>query len=464
MRLYLKECRKIAMSLIYYLFLGVLIFSWFRNFRGVAQTEISAAKGITSAATGFERPLLSEPSKKDRYFGSEISEEDPAAIMTGVTRVLLSEYEDNSYATYPFGYYKAITLSDEKQKQVLKILCEITGLTEKKLKDLPEDYFPAVTGTMISFDAMHVDQEGNLNMQMNDLTDTTSQNNKYEHFVSQVSYERFKECMREMEKILGEKGSQYSHEMMVTYFGMSEMTYEQAVEEYEQTIKQDKVTGGFARLFCDYMGLALGLYPIFLVVLLWMKDPVSHASELIHGREISSGRLVFSRYLAVVTMALLPVLFLSLESLVPLLSFGAENGICVDPFAYIKYIAWWLLPEVMVVCANGMFLTLLTDTPIAIAIQFLWWMIDKGTTGLSGDTRLTTLMIRHNTLRGYDIIQEDFQIICMNRLLMAGISILFVILSIWFLSLKRKGKINAGNIYHRSFTYMQDKFQSGNRK
>ena len=46
-------------------------------------------------------------------------------------------------------------------------------------------------------------------------------------------------------------------------------------------------------------------------------------------------------------------------------------------------------------------------------------------------------MIRHNTLRGYEIIQEDLQIICMNRLLMAGIAILFVILSIWILTLKR---------------------------
>lgn len=37
------------------------------------------------------------------------------------------------------------------------------------------------------------------------------------------------------------------------------MNYEEALEEYNQTINKDKVTGGFARLFCDYMGLELGL-------------------------------------------------------------------------------------------------------------------------------------------------------------------------------------------------------------
>ena len=430
MKLYLKECKKITASIIFYLFIAILIFSWFQNFRGVTQTEINWANGIPPADIGFERPLLSKPSEKDDYFGSKVSEDNPEAIMTGVTRALLSE---------------------------------ITGLTEEELKNLPGDYFPAVTGTIISFDAMNVDKDGNLNLEMGSGTDEKSEDNKYAHFVSQVTYKHFKELMRKMEAIIGEKGSQYSPEMMLTYFGMSEMTYEEALEEYNQIINQDKVTGGFARLFCDYMGLALGLYPVFLVVIIWMKDRMSNATELIYSRKISSTKLVLSRYLAGITMVLIPVLLLSIESLVPLISFGAKNGIQIDCFAYIKYIVWWLLPEVMVVCAIGMFFTLLTDSPIAIVLQFLWWMVDKGATGLSGDTKLTTLMIRHNTLRGYETIQEGLQIICMNRLLMAGIGILFVILSIWVLTSKRKGKINAANVYNRSFQYIQGKLSSGSK-
>ena len=463
MKLYLKECKKIVTSIIYYLFITILIFSWFKNFRGVTQTEINWANDIAPADISFERPLLSKPSEDDDYFGSKVSEDNPEAIMTGVTRTLLSEYEDNSYATYPFGYYKAITLSDDKQRQVLEILCEITGLTKEELKKLPEDYFPAVTGTIISFDAMNFDKDGKLNMEMGGGADTKNEDNKYKHFVSQVTYEHFKKLMQKMENIIGEKGSQYSYDMMITYFGMSEMTYEEAFEEYNQTINQDKVTGGFARLFCDYMGLELGLYPIFLVVIIWLKDRMSNATELIYSRKVSSAKLVLSRYLAGITMVLIPILLLSLESLVPLISFGTKNGIRVDYFAYIKYILWWLLPEVMVVCAIGIFITLLTDSMIAIVFQFLWWIVDKGTMGLSGDTKLTTLMIRHNTLRGYEIIQKNLKIICMNRLLMAGIGILFVILSIWVLNSKRKGKINAADIYNRSFKYIKGKFSSGSK-
>ena len=75
MKLYLKECKKIASSILYYLFIAILVFSWSQNFRGVTQAEINRANGITPAAVGFERPLLSKPSKEGNYFGSKISEE-----------------------------------------------------------------------------------------------------------------------------------------------------------------------------------------------------------------------------------------------------------------------------------------------------------------------------------------------------------------------------------------------------
>lgn len=464
MKLYFKECKKIAASVIYYFLIAILVFNWFQNFRGVTKTEINWEKGVTPADIGFERPLLLEPSENDGYFGSKVSEDEPEAIMVGVTRALLSEYKNNSYAAYPLGYYKAITLSDNEQRRVLEILCEITGLTEEQLKNLPEGYFPAITGSIISFDAMSARENGNLNTVMESPASTENEDDKQKHFISQVTYEHFKELMQEMESIIGENGSQYSLEMMITYFGKSEMTYEEACEEYNQTINQDKVTGGFARLFCDYMGLELGLYPVFLVVLIWMKDRMGNVSELIYSKRIFSARLVVSRYLASITMVFIPILLLSFESLVPLISFGAEKGISVDYFAYIKYILWWLLPEVMAVCAIGIFFTLLTDSPIAIAVQFLWWMVDKGITGLSGDTAAATLMIRHNTLRGYEMIQNEFRMICMNRLLMAGIGILFVILSIWVLKFKRKGKINAANIYHKCFGHLQDKLSFGSKK
>ena len=77
MKLYFKECKQIAASVIYYIFIAILVFSWFQNFRGVTKTEINWEKGIPPADIGFERPLLSKPSEEDDYFGSKVSEDDP---------------------------------------------------------------------------------------------------------------------------------------------------------------------------------------------------------------------------------------------------------------------------------------------------------------------------------------------------------------------------------------------------
>lgn len=462
MKLYIKECRRMVSSIVYFLFIVILVLSWSQSFRGVTMTEINRANG-NGQNNGLDRPLLAQPLETDEFYGTKI-EEDPEKIMCGMVDTLLREYLNNSYTTYPLGYYKSVSLGNNDQNRILKILCEITGLTENQLNTLPEDFFPAVNGTIIHPDGYTTDDNGDIVAGNSaDMESTDEVCDKTKHFVPQVSYERFKELLTEVESIT-EGGYYYNLDVLKQYFGLTEMSYDEACEEYKQTIMKDKVTGGFARLFCDYMGLALGLYPIFIVVFMWLKDHINNVTELIYSRKVSSFKLVFSRYFASITMILIPVMLLSLESLIPLIHFGTENGISVDYFAYIKYICWWLLPTVMVVCAAGIFFTLLTDSPIAIILQFLWWTVDKGVTELSGDTNITTLMLRHNTLRGYEIIQDGFKAICINRLLMAGISILFVILSVWILEQKRKGRINAVNIYGRCLGNIKNKFSFNNKK
>ena len=462
MKLYLRECRKIAVSFIYFLFLVVLVFSWWGKFRGVTKTEIDWADGRAPANVSFDRPLLVQPTEEDDYFGMKTSEDNPEKIMTGVTRALLMEYKNNIYATYPLPVrnYKAVSLSSKEQAHVLDILCEITGLTGEQLSNLPQGYFPAVTGTIFSTDSAAFDEDGDLHMPNGEDNKAkgSKETDKTKKFIPQVTYVRFKELMHKMETMIGEEGSQYSTEMMVTYFGMSEMSYEEACAEYNSTIREDRVTGGFARLFCDYTGLFLGIYPIFIIVYLFLKDRLDNMTELIYIRRVSSLKLVIIRYLAGITMVLIPVILLSFESLIPLVFFGSEHGISIDVFAYIKYILWWLLPTIMIVSAIGTFFTLLSDSPIAILLQFFWWIIDRGVTGLSGDIKIGTLMIRHNTLRGYGQIQDCFYAICRNRLLMAGISILLIILSAWVLQQKRKGRINVANIYEKFLGHIKNKF------
>ena len=166
--------------------------------------------------------------------------------------------------------------------------------------------------------------------------------------------------MSQAEEIIGD-GSYYSMDMLLEYYGQAEMTYDEAINEYNKTIYDDKVSIAFARLFCDYMTSVLGLYPIFIVVVFWLKDRRNKMNELINSKQIETIKLITARTLAILTALILPVVILSFESLIPLMEYSVETGIAIDAFAFLKYILWWLLPTVIVVTGLGTFLTILTS-------------------------------------------------------------------------------------------------------
>lgn len=61
--LFIKELKKICFSIVYLLFLGLLLFSWHENFYGVTNKEIQASNGtetsLTSQITGGS--ILAKP-------------------------------------------------------------------------------------------------------------------------------------------------------------------------------------------------------------------------------------------------------------------------------------------------------------------------------------------------------------------------------------------------------------------
>ena len=442
--MFLKEMKKTVCSVVYLLFLALMIYNWYENFYGVTEKEIRKAyesdSSVYSTVTGGA--ILAEPDPETGSYGTK-SEENPEKIMCGSTDKLIIEYLNNSYATYPVSYYKEVILDEEEQEKILEIIREITGLNEEQISNLPDDYFPRVNGNII-----HMESGAEIEMDIAaDIgeADVAAEAKDYtKHFISQVTYDRFMELMSEASDIIG-PGSNYTRDNLLLYYGQVEMDYEEAVDEYHTTIYDDKVTIAFARLFCDYLTRTLGLYPVFLAVAMWMRDRRCRIQELINVKAIGTAKLIIVRYLALLAAVLIPVFLLSLESLVPLVEFSVETGIEIDLFAFAKYILWWLLPTSMIVLALGMFLTILTRTPVAVIVQLVWWFMDSSFTELSGDTGLFTLMIRHNLLNGSELIRQDLGIIWMNRGIMAGVAVLLVLLSIVIYDMKRGGKLEQKN-------------------
>ncbi len=257
-----------------------------------------------------------------------------------------------------------------------------------------------------------------------------------------MPYEHFTELMDEADKILG-GGSNYGKEYREKNAQVP-MTYEDAVKEYDALIEEDRLTGGYARLFCDYMVIFLGILPVFLAVTRGLRDRRSMMQELIYTRKCSSLTVIVSRYLAMLVMLTLPVLILSLNPLLKCMSYAGKAGIAADTLAFVKYTFGWLFPTIMIVSALGMFLSELTDTAAAVLVQGAWWFIAVfgGVDRLSGGMYGWNPMPRHNTELNWQGFHDGFAQLAANRLLYTAAALLLVLLTVLIYSQKRKGRLH----------------------
>lgn len=342
---------------------------------------------------------INKPQKGQEDYGYKYSE-DPQEIMECTINVLLGEFENKSYIAYPFGFYKEVHPSEKTQSKIETII--------KKT----------------------VDENGEIK--------------------AGLSYEEFEDNMDKIDDLLG-GGTNYKASKLKTNAYIP-MTYEDAMKEYEDILYNDKISGAYARLFCDYMGIVLAILPMFLGVTRGLRDKRAKACDVIYSKKVSSAAIVLSRYLATVIMVLIPVILLSISPTLQSLYSAAQNGIKGDAFSYLRYIGGWLLPTILIAVSTSFFLTELTNGPIAILVQGLWWYISMfmGGGSLVGTVGYN-IMPRFNDVGEYEVFKEIFPQLVRNRLLYSGIAILLIIATIVIYQYKRKGArmINGKIFKHR---------------
>lgn len=393
-QLFLKECRETARSLIYWILVGIMILFFATQ---LGETEIAR-----------------EPEKGQESYGVHHSE-DPGVIMSHTLGSLAEEYYRGQYTTYPIGFAKTVTPDKKDEKRIGEILKEATGLNQDELGKIIEEYYGSGNGLMA---VMPLEPAEGL------------------------TYERFKELMEEVDGLLG-GGSHYGEQYLADN-GTEQMTYEDAMKEYKLLVEKDGLSGGYARLFSDYMVIILGILPVFLAATRELRDRRAKMQELVYTRRVRSVVIVGSRYLSMIVMILLPLFLLSLLPLAECIKVAAADGIRVDFLAYAKYILGWLLPTVMIAAAVGMFLTDLTDTAAAVLVQGAWWFVSvfAGAQSIDGGAYGWNLMPRHNTELNYKGFHDGFTQLVSNRVLYASLAIIIVVLTVWVYSQKRRGRLN----------------------
>lgn len=394
-KLFMKECSQTAKSLTYWLLVIIMVL-FFASQMGQMDMEKAPEKGLEDYGV--------KPSK------------DKNIIMSATLGMLAGEYAEGRYTTYPIGFVKSVTLGKEEEAKVGEILKEATGLDKEEIEEKIDEFYENSGGIITSRPVLEP--------------------------LESLSYGRFEEIMQEVDDMLG-GGSSYALDSLGDN-GSEPKTYEDAVKEYEELVQKDGYTGGYARLFSDYMVIILGILPVFLAVTRELRDRRANMQELIYVRRSSSMTIIASRYLSMVVMILIPVFALSIQPLASCITYAKTAGISVDYLAFAKYIAGWLLPTVMVVTALGMLLTELTDTALAVLVQGAWWFVSifMGAKTMDGGRYGWNLIPRHNTILNYSGYQEGFSQLLTNRILYASLAVIAVSVTAWIYSQKRKGRMN----------------------
>lgn len=408
--LFAKECKQILKSMVYYIY--VVVFVLFLS------SQLGA--GLTDR--------LEKPQPGQESYGT-VNSRDENAIMEKTLAGLVLETESNSYATYPMGFYKQVTLNNTELAKMESIIEDCTGKSwEEVMKETEEHFRKYDQNTM----------EGAMQAQM-----------EYSVYPKDsLTYEAFCENMEKVCDMIG-SGSSYQKERFDGGVGVP-MSYEQAVEEYEALCTKDKITGATARIFCDYAGIVLAVLPIFLGVTRCLRDKRAQVTQVVFARQASAFQIIGSRYLANVCMAFLPVVITAFVMQIPYQYHAKTMGVTPDYLAFLKYSCIWLLPEIMTVLAVSFFITELTENVISIFIQVFWAVASLfGAATLQGSFGLT-LVARWNEVGGANDFWQQKSELLLNRSYYFSLAVLLVALTFVIYEKKRKeGETIYGKIFKR---------------
>lgn len=220
--------------------------------------------------------------------------------------------------------------------------------------------------------------------------------------------------MRQADKIIG-GGSQYSDEYITGNFSRVPKTYDNALAEYNAVIEKDRITGAYARLFCDYMGIIVSLLPVFTSASLANADRKSRMEQLIYSRKISSVKLLSARFTALIAVMFIPVLILAFTATFSVARLYPHNSI--DFLAIPEMSLCWLLPNIMFSTAMGMALAEISSPLTAVFVQgVIWFGSVMSDTELTGNIRKFTFVCRHNSLYGRDIFTGNLNEFIRSRI------------------------------------------------
>lgn len=400
--LYVKELRRVVFSKIFILFFAAEVFFAFF-------TQFWHDMGLSYKS--FDPPVPGGD------YGMMVVD-DPHTLTQEATASLINDYINNNYTTYPYGFIHTVHLKGTDKDKIAAILNKLTGITDldKYASGLKVEY------RYDDYNQYVVPELGVLD---------------------NVSIDDFHALMTEADNILG-GGSVYSPDEIMVNFSLGPMTYEEALAEYNGLINDDRITNGYARLFCDYHGIFMVLLPVFLITVYLSSDRRSKMQQLIFSRRISSVKLVMARFAALVTAEMLPVIFTAFLANVRVAQY--YDPAMMDPFAMFKYSFIWILPTVVAVTGIDMLLTGLIPAVAVVIIQFGVWFMTAVMGSMSSDFGVFDLIIRHNTEMDRKGFMDNINVFAQNRLFFTALGLVCTLMYVFVWNLRREGRLGESKL------------------
>lgn len=377
----------------------------------------------------FEENTIIYPNKENymEYNVDEIKQE----LMRDRIGSLGYEFVKGTYNASPLGVNKTVRLNKEDTKKIESLLEFLIGQPRDEFEKWFQDYNKCRQIVIEGEGKYEIPVMKNIPPSMNES----------------LTWDVFLEQMEQASTMIG-KGSYYSRLNIDNEIENIE-TYDEALMDYENLIKQDKILGAVSRWLSDYLAIILGFLPVILGVFVVYEDKKYSIFEIIYVRKVSSFKIQFTRYISAL-LSVMQVVFLTMFIPTTIIGFQyIKQGYQVDFFSSIKYTIGWLLPTVMIALAIGFFASEVCNGAVAIILQFIWLFIEifLTTDRLVGSVGFK-IAPRFNALGKYEVFKDIYSELMLNRIFYFFLSLFIILLTTIIYDLKRRGKSFAKNRYH----------------
>lgn len=372
---------------------------------------------FTQLGSDFVSLKQPEPGQSDYGTARTTDKKD---IQQQTISSLLQQYNNKSYNTYPFGFLKVVKPSKSDQATIKEILERATG---KTIEELNQEQSQTANGS-IQIDPIALAAKLPI--------------------AKDYSYKTFEKDMKKVEDLIG-SGSDFAKD---TYLNQSlkQLTYKEAAKNFQTTLNKDRVSGAFARMTCDYLGLILALVPVFVAATVVLRDKRAQSQLVVNSKQISTLKLQGTRFLSTVLLILLPVLILSLLPAIQSAYVAQKYHHVGDLLLFYQYIIGWTLPTIVAVVGISFLITTVFNGLVSVIFQLVFWLLSLMVNGqrIIGSIGFN-LIPRFNNVGSREIFESIFSELVVNRVFWLALGLICFLISCVIFDLKRKGRVHYGN-------------------